>query len=346
VKQWDIRHPNTVDEHWTLKGHTGIINQAAYSPDGALLATAAGHWQTNDDTTARLWDADTGNLIGVLRGHTASVRHTAFHPDGTVMATSSHDGTVRIWDTATRTLLRIVGPFDVRVNVSEFRPNAPSELLIGLYSGELARIDWTTGETIERWAEHTGEVLGLSYHPTGEWFVSGSADDTAHVVRTDTRELVKILQHKEANIPSAVFSPDGLWLATGGHDWRVKLWDTKTWEPTHELQGHTQGVYSVSFSDDGRRLFSTGTDGISILWDLTTFREVLQIPGRIGAIRPGGADIVTATTTGEAFVWPAFPWTLEAYPGTEDQPLNERAEDTKRAFWEARLSMRSETIAP
>jgi hypothetical protein len=93
-------------------------------------------------------------------------------------------------------------------------------------------------------------------------------------------------------------------------------------------------------------LFSTGTDGISILWDLTTFREVLQIPGRIGAIRPGGADIVTATTTGEAFVWPAFPWTLEAYPGTEDQPLNERAEDTKRAFWEARLSMRSETIAP
>lgn len=338
VKQWNVRHPNTVDEHWTLKGHTGIINQATYSPDGKLLATAAGHWQTNDDTTARLWDAETGTLIGVLEGHTASVRHTAFHPDGTVMATSSHDGTVRIWDIATRKLLRVVGPFDVRVNVSEFNPNAPTELLIGLYSGELVLMNWTTGETIVRWQEHAGEVLGLSYHPKGEWFVSASADDTAHVMRTDSRELVKVLEHKEANIPSAVFSPDGAWLATGGHDWRVKLWNTGTWEEAHELQGHTQGVYSVSFSDDGRRLLSTGTDSISILWDLTTFREVLQIPGRIGAMRPGGTDIVTATTTSEAFIWSAFPWKLDAYPGTADQPLNERAEGTKRAFWEARLA--------
>jgi len=338
VKQWDVRHPNTVDEHWTLKGHTGIINQATYSPDGTLLATAAGHWQTNDDTTARLWDAETGSLLGVLEGHTASVRHTEFHPIENVMATSSHDGTVRIWDTATQKLLRVVGPFDERVNVSAFNPNVPSELLIGLYNGELALIDWTTGETIARWQEHAGEVLGMSYHPKGEWIVSASSDDTAHVLRGDSRELVKVLEHKEANISSAVFSPDGAWLATGGHDWRVKLWNTGTWEETHELQGHTQGVYSVSFSDDGSRLFSTGTDGISILWDLATYREVLQIPGRIGAMRPGGADIVTATTTGEAYVWPAFPWTLDAYPGTEGQPLNERAEDTKRAFWEARLS--------
>jgi WD40 repeat protein len=338
VKQWDIRNPNTVDEHWTLRGHTGMINHASYSPDGALLATAAGDWKTNDDTTARLWESETGNLIGVLQGHTASVRHTEFHPDGKVMATSSHDGTVRIWNTDTRELLRVLGPFDVRVNVSEFNPHAPSELLIGLYNGELMLMNWTNGETIARWQEHEGEVLGLSYHPKGEWFVSASADDTAHVIRTETRERVKVLEHAEANIPSAVFSPDGRWLATGGHDWRVKLWNTGTWEQVHELQGHTQGVYSVSFSDDGRRLLSTGTDSISILWDLATFREVLQIQGRIGAMRPGSADIVTATTTGEAFIWPAFPWKTDAYPGAPDLPLNVRAEATKREFWESRLS--------
>jgi len=340
VKQWDIRNPNTVDEHWTLRGHTGMINHASYSPDGALLATAAGDWQTNDDTTARLWDSETGSPIGVLAGHTASVRHTEFHPDGKVLATSSHDGTVRIWDTATRELLRVLGPFDVRVNVSEFNPHTPSEILIGLYNGELVLANWTSGEIIARWKEHEGEVLGLSYHPKGEWFVSASADDTAHVMRAETRERVKILEHAEANIPSAVFSPDGQWLATGGHDWRVKLWATGTWEQVHELQGHTQGVYSVSFSDDGRRLLSTGTDGISILWDLATLREVLQIPGRIGAMRPGNADIVTATTTGEAFVFPAFPWKSEAYPGAPDLPLSVRAEATKREFWESRLSTR------
>lgn len=59
-------------------------------------------------------------------------------------------------------------------------------------------------------------------------------------------------------------------------------------------------------------------------------------------MRPGSADIVTATTTGEAFVFPAFPWTTEAYPGAPDLPLSVRAEATKREFWESRLSAKGE----
>lgn len=337
VKQWNIRDARTVADRWTLKGHTGPINHLAYSPDGALLVTAAGNWEVNDDRTARIWDGETGTPLGVLEGHAASVRYAAFHPDGKILATASMDQTVRIWDVATQKTIRVLGPFDSGVNVVEFDPKAPDQLLAGLRDGNLVLLRWATGETIEQWQEHDNEVLSLSYSPRGQWFISSSADDSVHVMRTGAHELVKILKHDEARIPAAVFSPDGNWLATGGHDWRVMLWNTNTWESVHELKGHTQGLYGIRFSEDSRRLLSSGSDGVTILWDMSTFREILRFDGWVAAMRPGSLDIATGMASGAAYIWPAFSWNANAYPGDPNEPLNERAEAFKRNFWQTRL---------
>jgi WD40 repeat protein len=67
----------------------------AFSPDGALLATASA------DGTARTWDTATGQPRTTLTGHHGPVRGVAFSPDGTLLATASFDGTARIWDAAT-----------------------------------------------------------------------------------------------------------------------------------------------------------------------------------------------------------------------------------------------------
>jgi WD40 repeat protein len=90
ARLWDVA---TGQPHGPpLTGHTEVVNEVAFSPDGRLLATTSG------DQTARLWDVATGKPHGPpLTGHTSSVWGVAFSPDGRLLATTSGDHTVRLW---------------------------------------------------------------------------------------------------------------------------------------------------------------------------------------------------------------------------------------------------------
>jgi WD40 repeat protein len=82
-----------------LRGHQSPVRAAAFSPDGALIATSSG--QNNDNTQAdasiRLWNGTTNDPAGVLEGPQLSTDAIAFSADGTRLVSGSRDGKTRIW---------------------------------------------------------------------------------------------------------------------------------------------------------------------------------------------------------------------------------------------------------
>lgn len=77
----------------TLSGHS----DAVLSPDGQLAVTGIGAWG-GTDFRARLWDATTGQLLGMLDAHTAPIVSVDFSSDGRYIITGSKDSTVIVWE--------------------------------------------------------------------------------------------------------------------------------------------------------------------------------------------------------------------------------------------------------
>lgn len=76
-----------------FKGHSGLIHQGVFFPDGKRLLTASA------DRTAKLWDAETGRELLSLP-HSAEVTTVAISPDGKRLVTGADDGTTTLWSAA------------------------------------------------------------------------------------------------------------------------------------------------------------------------------------------------------------------------------------------------------
>jgi WD40 repeat protein len=149
-----------------------------FSPDGRTLAAC-----TNSGLS--LWDLKKNELSTKLV-HPAGAISAVFAPDGKTLTTGDTQGAIRIWDLATRRLVRKLATETER----DIEPPPIFSLAISPDGKTLASAggdsfvtlwDPATGQETRRISGHIASVGPLAISPDGKTMASGSDDGTALV---------------------------------------------------------------------------------------------------------------------------------------------------------------------
>ncbi|KAG2343552.1 WD40 repeat-like protein [Suillus weaverae] len=322
-KIFSTRFPNSLhlasgrDINWTavqtvISGHTRTVHSVSFSKDGTRIATGS------DDRTVRLWDAATGQPVGVpLLGHTSSVTSVSFSPDGTRIVSGSRDNTVRLWDVATcQPIGEPLSGHINEVNSVSFSLNG-TRIVSGSADKTVRLWNAATRQPIgEPLRGHTDRVSSASFSPDGTRIVSGSWDDTVRLWDAGTGQPAgEPLRGHTMKVRSVSFSPDGTRIASGSDDRTVRLWNPATGKPVCEpFRGHTDQVRSVSFSPDGSRIVTGSDDHTVRLWEAATGQPACEpLLGHTDWVRsvsfsPDGTRIATGSTDRTIRLWDAATW--------------------------------------
>jgi WD40 repeat protein len=157
---------------------------------------------------------------------------------------------------------------------------------------------------------HSAWITSVAFSPDGRFFVTASADKTAQVRRTDSRDRVAELAGHGDVVWSASFSPDGQRVVTASSDKTARLWEAGSGRSIAELRGHADIVWSAVFSPDGTRIATASKDQTARLWDARTGQSLLELRGHSDQVlrsvfSPDGRWIVTAGLDRTARLWDA-----------------------------------------
>jgi dipeptidyl aminopeptidase/acylaminoacyl peptidase len=295
---------------WKVPG--GKIQALAFSPDGAMLATAHGASQS-----IAFWDCSTGTERTRVGTHGSRIATFDFTPDGARVATLRQSGEVLIWNTAqdeTEPVAKLVPPrSDVAAaTVLTFCPASgrlvtASALGLNWWDEPLEATKTRRGPSgFHPLPLHSPEVYALRFTPDGTRLLVGRRD--LEIWDDSMKGPVKtVLTYKGGGLRSIAVSPDGERAAVRlKNTVRVCRLATGTWETT--LHWGREMVYAVAFSRDGRTLLTAGADSTVRCWTVGTWQESNRFDWGIGGIRvvcfsPDGLTCAAGSESGVVVVW-------------------------------------------
>ncbi|MFE2585448.1 trypsin-like peptidase domain-containing protein [Streptomyces sp. NPDC059378] len=314
-------------QHQALSRQLASQSDALFdtNPDlSALLAVQAYRTSPTTEATASLYRAAGLPLQHRLTGHAGLVGSVAFSRDGRTLATGSYDGTVRLWDPATRRVRAILtvptetaGSDWVSVRSVAFSPDGhtvatvSSDDRVRLWDPATRRVRATLtlpGPPPD--TEVQTSVYSVAFSRDGHTLAAGGYNGTVRLwdLATGPIRATSTGHTDSLSLGSMAFSPDVHTLATGSDDHKVRLWDPGTGRSRGTLTGHTGPVWSLAFTPDGHTL-ATGSDDHTVrLWDPATGRARATSTGHTGSVNslafsPDGHTLAAGDEDGTVRLW-------------------------------------------
>jgi len=306
------------------------VDSVAVSPDGSLVATAAG------EGGVRLYDAKTGALLRAIGE--AGDRGVIFSPDGrTIAATGFHmDKLVGVFEVKDGKRVQTLAGHTEWEAYAAARSSDGKLLASAGADRQILVWDLATGKLRHRLKDQPVRVSALAFSPDGATLASGSGDKLVKLWDTATGRLRRSLEGHGDCVCALAFSPDGTLVASGscdwgfhrGHDWprpggndkevcEWRLREAATGKLVRTVTDKGR-LLTLAFAPDGKSL-ACGVNKDVRLYDLTS-----DAPARVVASHDATVTSVAFTPDGASVV-----------SGSHDQTVRRTSAATGRAEWQA-----------
>lgn len=288
-------------ESLSLQGPSIALSNAAFSPDGKLIAAGC------VDGAVRVWNATTGAPLHTLRGHVDSVFAVAFQPAGTLLASAGSDPMIKLWDLTTgsaatdlighasmimdtcfsadgqkiysagsdRTVKQwdltqrhspvVIEGHESTVCATAFSPD-DQRMASGDAGGGIQLWDAQSGKSLGNLPSMPGQIFDLSFTADGQRIVCRDIKETVRMLAIDSGKV----RSECGGITSLSVETEGKRIAGGGHNGSIYIWDAANLKEIMTISGHKEAVYYVAFHPGGQLLTSCSQDGTCKTWDLAT----------------------------------------------------------------------------
>jgi WD40 repeat protein/tetratricopeptide (TPR) repeat protein len=335
---------------FTLRGHKGVVNDVAITPDGRKAVSAS------EDGTLKVWDLNHGLELETLMGHTSRIMGVAITPDGTRAVSTSRDATMRVWDLNKYVELVTIPIHNAQADLLAVTPDGRS-VACALRDKTIKVWDLEEGIELVTLTGHNESVVALALTPDGRKVISAYWDMTlkiwdlnsgvelgsliGHASRivevaamsnglraiSASHSRLKIwdlekgteintLAHQKEMITAFALSPSGTRAALGFVKGTVKIWDVEEDIEIKTYQDHAETITAVAFTPDGKQVLSASKDQMLKVWDAdkTEYGQKHSSDVTIVKVSPAGEIAITSDSIGIMKVW-------DLKTGTELFPL-------------------------
>ncbi len=224
-----------------LKGHSGRINSAYFSPDGKHIVTAG------SDGTIRLWQTEVAAAPVLLAGHKFGALDARFDRSGRRIVSVAEDKTAMIRN-VDGSGTPVVWNADHELKSAEFSPDGERVVILAKSSSVAYLWNADSGQPPSILSGHTGTINNVQFSNDGKYILTGSDDGSARVWLADGTGEALVLEaepnESSTRVSWAEFSSDGNRVLTVSYPMVVskvtaRVWTVSWAELTRQLRHRT-----------------------------------------------------------------------------------------------------------
>jgi F-box/WD-40 domain protein MET30 len=282
----------------TFKGHENGVTCLQF--DHNMLATGS------YDSTIKIWDIETGEVLRTLRGHTLGVRTLQF--DGSKLISGSLDKTMKIWDWQTGECVSTLQCHTDGVLSVHFDG---CTLASGSVDKTVKIFSFDTKQTFTL-RGHTDWVNHVRLDSASRTVFSASDDLTVRMWDLDTKRCIKSFQGHVGQVQQILLMPPDFEPDEVNVDDAASVHSGRSVSPVPTEPEDSADAYGADFVADPNRprppryMLTGGLDNTVRLWDTASGRCIRSMFGHVEGIWGLVGDtlrVVTGANDSMAKIW-------------------------------------------